>query len=215
MVSKKISLKQKKPKKIVRSGKQGPIIEKKPFTDEERAEKMQKDMLRIAKRYEDMKLYDDAISYYKKLGMGSDVERITNVKEGIYLPKARDFEANGKYELAARLYNSLGFEEDLNRMKRLMGEDVSNDVVGPDSVPTEKVKDSRSVDTKSVVSLDGKSDEPEIQKIPKKEEVMIKAKKELSGESGNKIFKICPYCGEELNLPKKPKFCPYCAEKFV
>jgi len=27
-----------------------------------------------------------------------------------------------------------------------------------------------------------------------------------------KAFSRCPYCGEELNLPKTPKFCPYCAE---
>jgi len=31
-------------------------------------------------------------------------------------------------------------------------------------------------------------------------------------QSGNKIFKKCPYCGEELNLPKPPKLCPYCGE---
>ena len=29
---------------------------------------------------------------------------------------------------------------------------------------------------------------------------------------GGKAFSRCPYCGEELNLPKTPKFCPYCAE---
>jgi len=29
---------------------------------------------------------------------------------------------------------------------------------------------------------------------------------------GKKKFSICPYCGEELNLPKQPKFCPYCRE---
>ena len=30
---------------------------------------------------------------------------------------------------------------------------------------------------------------------------------------GGKTFSKCPYCGEELNLPKTPKFCPYCAEQ--
>jgi membrane protease subunit (stomatin/prohibitin family) len=30
--------------------------------------------------------------------------------------------------------------------------------------------------------------------------------------SGSKAFSKCPYCGEDLNLPKTPKFCPYCAE---
>jgi membrane protease subunit (stomatin/prohibitin family) len=29
---------------------------------------------------------------------------------------------------------------------------------------------------------------------------------------GGKAFSKCPYCGEELNLPKTPKFCPFCAE---
>jgi predicted amidophosphoribosyltransferase len=28
------------------------------------------------------------------------------------------------------------------------------------------------------------------------------------------IFKICPYCGVPLELPKQPRFCPYCAESF-
>ena len=36
------------------------------------------------------------------------------------------------------------------------------------------------------------------------------------GGKGNvletKSFKICPYCGKDLNLPKTPKFCPYCGD---
>jgi hypothetical protein len=30
-----------------------------------------------------------------------------------------------------------------------------------------------------------------------------------------KTFSICPYCGEELNLPKTPKYCPYCREMML
>jgi len=30
---------------------------------------------------------------------------------------------------------------------------------------------------------------------------------------GGKTFTRCPYCGEELNLPRPPKFCPYCSEQ--
>jgi len=26
------------------------------------------------------------------------------------------------------------------------------------------------------------------------------------------MFRVCPYCGSALNLPKPPNFCPYCAE---
>lgn len=32
------------------------------------------------------------------------------------------------------------------------------------------------------------------------------------GAKEAKPFKICPYCGEELDLPKTPRFCPYCKE---
>lgn len=28
-------------------------------------------------------------------------------------------------------------------------------------------------------------------------------------------FKICPYCGKELNLPESPRFCPYCEKKLM
>ncbi|MCL2143696.1 MAG: zinc ribbon domain-containing protein, partial [Methanomassiliicoccaceae archaeon] len=34
-----------------------------------------------------------------------------------------------------------------------------------------------------------------------------------SPSGGGKAFSKCPYCGEELNLPKPPKFCPYCSEQ--
>lgn len=27
-------------------------------------------------------------------------------------------------------------------------------------------------------------------------------------------FKVCPYCGTALDLPKPPRFCPYCTERF-
>lgn len=33
-------------------------------------------------------------------------------------------------------------------------------------------------------------------------------------QGGNKSFKNCPYCGEDLSgLPKTPVFCPYCSER--
>jgi len=32
-------------------------------------------------------------------------------------------------------------------------------------------------------------------------------------EKKAKVFKVCPYCGEKLDLPKPPKFCPYCKEQ--
>lgn len=33
------------------------------------------------------------------------------------------------------------------------------------------------------------------------------------GDSEQTNFKVCPYCGKELNIPKTPKFCPYCKEQ--
>ena len=35
-----------------------------------------------------------------------------------------------------------------------------------------------------------------------------------AGTGNGKMFKNCPYCGEDLSgLPKTPKFCPYCSEQ--
>ena len=35
------------------------------------------------------------------------------------------------------------------------------------------------------------------------------------GNSSDKSFSECPYCGEGLNLPKTPKFCPHCGEQMT
>ena len=35
------------------------------------------------------------------------------------------------------------------------------------------------------------------------------------GNSSDKPFSSCPYCGEDLNLPKTPKFCPHCGEQMT
>lgn len=37
---------------------------------------------------------------------------------------------------------------------------------------------------------------------------------ETQRDAPNDKFRMCPYCGKELNLPKPPNFCPYCAERF-
>ena len=34
-----------------------------------------------------------------------------------------------------------------------------------------------------------------------------------NGNADSGIFKICPYCGIPLELPKQPRFCPYCTER--
>ncbi len=35
------------------------------------------------------------------------------------------------------------------------------------------------------------------------------------GGASQKRISICPYCGEELNFPKPPRFCPYCKEQIL
>ena len=37
----------------------------------------------------------------------------------------------------------------------------------------------------------------------------------MIGHPKQKIFKICPYCGEKLNLAEPPKFCPYCEKRIL
>jgi len=47
-----------------------------------------------------------------------------------------------------------------------------------------------------------------------KKDDSITLQKGLS-EEGPDPFKICPYCGKQLNLPKTPKLCPYCIEQLM
>ena len=36
---------------------------------------------------------------------------------------------------------------------------------------------------------------------------------EVPREGQSTVFRVCPYCGMHLELPKQPVFCPYCAER--
>jgi hypothetical protein len=54
--------------------------------------------------------------------------------------------------------------------------------------------------------------DPELQQQSKPDTPSDKT--EGAQKPGQKKFSICPFCGEELNLPKQPKFCPYCKEAF-
>jgi tetratricopeptide (TPR) repeat protein len=215
---KKIMLRQKKVKKHKTADKPVTKIVKKPYTEKERLEKLRQDRLKIARRYEEMRLYDEAISYYKKLGMADDVERVFNTKKDVYSSTAKEFENLGKYEDAARLYENLNMTEEVSRLRKLLGDDdyeldtpSTSSTIAPAQEPlkqnseepilnepvyqtTEYVKDSEMVSTK----------------VFETDQVKISP-----GSNSNKIFRICPYCAEELNLPKKPNFCPYCKEPFV
>lgn len=210
----------KKPMKVIkRMKKQVPIkIEKKPLTPEERKKELQKDLLRIARRYEEMKLFDEAIKYYKKLGMTDDVERIESIKNEIYLKKARDFEAEQKYEDALRLYENLKMTDDVDRINRLLGNtEVIEERAPQEQVTVTEHSDELAAPERAMADIDS----PPVDALgdqmmraePTQEE--IKPPAVTTREDPKKTFKICPYCGEELNLPKKPNFCPYCKERLV
>jgi tetratricopeptide (TPR) repeat protein len=269
----------KKKKKKASSGN----IEKKPLTEEERKTKIKDDLLNIAKRYERMLLYDDAIKYYKKLGMTEDIERLMKTKEETYIKKAQEFEAQHQYEDALRLYENLKRTEDVERLNKFLGKSdfvedpeksaqqqpqpAEPDIHPPDSLEPVTSKEQIPQDAALAPGTMSKDDEPkEIEMIaPPTDELDIPPKgvnkiedtlfreainedqsiyPEEQAQEENKVpeltltqelippqppkpdepagpvyaekaFKICPYCGEELNLPKKPNFCPYCKERLI
>ena len=203
-------------------------IEKKPLGPMERRKKLRKDMLKIARRYEKMRLYDDAISYYKKLGLRDDVERLTFTKKEQYQETAKEFEANGKYEDAMRLYENLKMTADVERLNRLMGRDTVIDEKPPDKLPEHSETKKASIPATEPEDEETLADEEELDEL-EEDDKALSEKLEYIGPTSHKVepppvppantrvktFKICPYCGEELNLPKKPNFCPYCKESYV
>jgi hypothetical protein len=214
-------------------GKEAPAkIEKKPLDPMERRKKWRSDMLKIARRYEKMRLYDDSITYYKKLGLRDDVNRLASIKEEQYVTKAKEFEDAGKYEDALRLYENLKMTAEVERINRLLGRESVIDKKPPTKLP----KYSKEPDT-TEISMEPEDDQIELaedeeteeefdelteteEEPPEKLNYIGPTKPESTtppkpAEARVKTFKICPYCGEELNLPKKPNFCPYCKESFI
>ena len=231
---KKVRLKSTKKKKFVKKAE--PVIEivKQQLTEEERKEKLRTDLLKIAKRYEDMRLYDDAIKYYKKLDRREDVMRVENIKREIYISKAREFENNGKYADAARLYENLKMDKDLNRVNQLQGlgnsddlpaqEIIGNELSETNKISSENMKEPLSsephldISTRPVeneVGTDTDISQGLETNQAKNHQQNNKPQNITTNNVSQKIFKICPYCGEDLNLPKNPNFCPYCKETFV
>jgi len=227
---KRLIAKPKKMKKLKNNSEKNVNIEKRPYSEKERLEKLRKDRIIIAHRYEEMKLYDEAINYYKKLGMTEDVERVNNTKREIYINKAQEFEKMGKLEDALRLYENLRMSEEVNRIKENLGERTFE----PESKPEPAETSSVDVPAKSEQEQKQTLSEPQKTQtitIPKTQpnadenapepdqlSTIMEDKNQIiqsPDQNITKIFKICPYCGEELNLPKKPNFCPYCKEPLV
>ena len=223
----------KKPKShVVTSGKVTKI-EKKPLSLKEREKKMYKDMLEIARRYEEMKLYDDAVKYYKKLGLKDDHDRVVHLKEETYIRKAKEFEAQKKYEDALRLYENLKLNDEVERLTRLMGKEgyvvqrkqsVASEAehepepeleFEPVAEPDQETEMKIPYTPPAEVIADDDSVPLKLEKIPEGEPAGPSETSTPPTPADKKIFKICPYCGEELNLPKKPNFCPYCTEPLI
>ncbi len=220
-----------KPKKIIKiknNSEKNVKIEKKQYSEEERLAKLREDRIKIAHRYEEMKLFDEAINYYKKLGLTNDVERVANTKRNIYIKKASEFERLGKLEDALRLYENLNMIDEVNRIRLDLGETklvpeskpetvdtpTSAKTAEPEQKSTTPKPNYREPSTQLSEPINQKEAETEqIQKDQYKE--IYEEKKSTPSDDIKKIFRICPYCGEELNLPKKPNFCPYCKEPFV
>ena len=186
----------------------------------QREEKLYKDRLRLAKHYEDLKLFDESIKYWKLLEKDDEVKRVTEIKFNTYLPKAKEFEEQGSYEDAIRLYEQLNMIEDVNRIKSIIGKKEPGPEESEDEPEDEPDKDDDVLDDYDELDFADEDDidwdtpnvfrpEPDLEdEEPEKPE-------KKKPESGSRVFTICPYCGEELNLPKQPNFCPFCKEPFV
>jgi tetratricopeptide (TPR) repeat protein len=187
-----------------------------------RKKKLDQDRLKLAKHYEKLKLFDESIKYYKLLEQEDEVKRVSEIKFNTYLPKAKEFEAQGSYEDAIRLYEQLNMIDEVNRIKSKMGKpptssepilEGSQDDPEPDD--DDLLDDFEEIDFEDEGDIEWDApnvaisepkfieDESEPEKTPKE---TVKSKR--------KVFTICPYCGEELNLPKQPNFCPFCKEPF-
>ncbi len=177
--------------------------------DPERNEKIRKDRLESAKRYESLRLYEDAIKYFTMAGELEEAERVRGVMEGLYLKKAQEFEASGSMDEAAHLYDILKMKEDAARcrsqssvpkMPNLEEEEPTSGAIGafiPMNNPNLSVTNP---DTSPYIAA---GQEQAVKEMP------VKKPKEK-----DKAFAFCPYCGEDIDLPKPPKFCPYCREPF-
>ena len=184
---------------------------------------LNQDRLKLAKHYEELKLFEESIKYYKLLELEDEVKRVSEIKFNTYLPKAKEFEARGSYEDALRLYEQLNMIDDVNRVKAKMGEPTTDPE--PEEEGAEPGNDDDDDDiivqydeTEFQEENDIDWDKPNVfrndpQFEEDEDEGSVKKSKKRPGSSG-KVFLICPYCGEELNLPKQPNFCPFCKEPF-
>jgi len=172
----------------------------------DREAKMKKDRVESAKRYESLRLYEDAIKYYTMAGELPEAERVRGIMEGLYLNKAKEFEQAGRMDEAAHLYDILKMKEDAVRCRSQSSVPKATDL------DDEEASDGAIAAFTSMNNPDLHITNPETSPYiaagqEQVSDVPIKKPKEKKKE-----FTFCPYCGEEFDLPKAPKFCPYCRE---
>ena len=190
-------------------GAEGKIL-KSSVDDVARQEQIKKDRLESARRYESLRLYDEALKYFKLACEDSEIARIQKIMNDIYLVKAKEFESQGRFEEAANLYDILKFKDDAQSCR----------TKGGVAIPPLNLEDSSTVS----ISAFRAPNNPALMANPQKSPYIAAGQEEAAKETVPvplkrpketlKAFSVCPYCGEEINLPKPPKFCPYCREPF-
>jgi len=101
------------------------------------------------------------------------------------IQQAKNFETSARYEDAAKIYEEIGMYNKAGRVRNLN---------------QESTRDSKQFFAENMHIGD---------QTTIKDSVLNR-----STIGKNKTsFNICPYCGKELNLIKKPKYCPFCTEQ--
>lgn len=186
-----------------------------------KSERLRRDRIDIARRYEKMRLFKEAIIYFRKAGEEAEAVRVENDMRSSYSRNAAEMESRGEYRKAYELYKIIEDTENVRRLEQQhgFGQEKMNPpaqpggpMTGPQlwsrpnadgdsidllesDVPTEKTPQMR---RGSRVPVDA-SDRPSMNKVPVQKD---------------EPFRVCPYCGKALNLPKRPRFCPFCEEPF-
>lgn len=100
--------------------------------------------------------------------------------------RARDFEIALNFDNAIEIYEKYEMWKEAGRCRRLQQKEKSPHT----KVDIGKIDHSTSI-SDSVIQRSSVGGQPQ------------------------KMIQICPYCGEQLNFPKPPKFCPYCKEQII
>lgn len=189
-----------------------------------------------AKNYELAFRYEEAIKLYQELNMVDDVRRIK-------LIMAKNQMDAIDYEKAAKLYEEAGHWKDAGRVRKFAQSETKKKTKALErKQQTGKLTESDKTEIKTlheklVSMVKEERDKSTITEINKLIEAITKLQSKVvvkgdymeggktdisgivqrstidEGEKKPKPFTICPYCGEELNLLKTPKYCPYCREQ--